>query len=174
MVKPFIFSDVVGQRDQRFQHYCHSPGLEHHQDHGITLNRVNSPLYLPEIRFLSVIQPQEAGIAITLRNIISYIIHKVALWGNYPFSGSCAVCLHMCLLGCYTEMCLFIRKEQGNWYKQRGGGVYSELWSFIHCKFGVFFLPTLDINVEILLLKTCLCFLQSVCHSGNLHCVSAQ
>lgn len=42
MMKAFIFSAVMGQRDQRFQPFCHSPGLEHHQDHDTTLKRVNS------------------------------------------------------------------------------------------------------------------------------------
>lgn len=129
---------TVGQRDQRFQPSCHSPGLGHHQDHGTTLNRVNSPLCLLEIRFSSITQPQEAGTAVTSRNVISHIIHEVTLWGNNPFSGGCAGCLPMCLLGCYIEMCLFIRKEQGNWYEQGAGG-YSAMWSFINCKCGVFF-----------------------------------
>lgn len=129
----------MGQRDQSFQPSCHSPGLDRHQNHGTTLNRVNSPLCLPEIRFSSVVQPQEGGTAVTPRNVISHIIHKITLWGNNPFSGGCAVCLRMCLLGCCIQMCLFIRKEQGNCYEQGGGEVYSAMWSFIHCKCGVFF-----------------------------------
>lgn len=98
MMKAFILSAVVGQRDPRFQpSSCLSCGLEHHWDHGTTLNKVNSSLCLPEIRFSSVIQPQEPGTAVIPRNVISDIIHKVILWGNNPFLGvMVSACLCVC------------------------------------------------------------------------------
>lgn len=50
-----------------------SPGSWYHSEQG------QFTLCLPEIRFSSVIQPQEVGTAVIPRNVISGIIHKVTV-----------------------------------------------------------------------------------------------
>jgi len=81
---------VVGQREQRCLPSCHAPGMQHHQEHGTTpslCNTVDSPFYSPEIRFSSAVQPQEAGTAVTFRNVVNHNIPELTRWGNKPFSG---------------------------------------------------------------------------------------
>lgn len=74
---------------------------------------LNHP-FAAKISFSSVVQPQEANIAVTSRNMINHIIHKLTIWGNKPFGGVGSIAVAACidvLLGSHTSQDVFVYRE---------------------------------------------------------------
>lgn len=103
-----------------------------------------------------------------LHNSRSYSLGKLSILG-----GLCCLPAYVFVRLLCWDVFVYQKGTRKLVQAERSGGLFCTVEFYPLQVWGVFCQPW-TFNIEILLLKTCLCFLQSVCHSGNLRCVSAQ